>query len=781
MKGMTIDRRDALMAGLAAGLAPALPARAQWSSAGPPDARWKLWYRAPARRWVEALPVGNGRLGAMVYGDPAQERLQLNEDSLWAGGPYDPVNPQARAALPRVRALIAEGRYAEAQALANDTLMARPLSQMPYQTAGELILDQPLAGAVSDYRRWLDLDEAVMITEWTAGGRAFRRTVFASAPDAVLVTQVEALDGGAIELTVAHKDDGATVTGTALRRVGRNRAAHGVDGALSFAIETRAVAPGGSVDGADGRLTVRGRGSVTLLTAIRTSHRGWQDAGGDPLARVSRDLDAAAPLAPDALRARHRADHQRLFGGFDIDLGPDPFPAMPTDERIRYAHDAGTEDRFLPALYAQYGRYLLIASSRPGGQPANLQGLWNDSNNPPWGSKYTININTEMNYWPAEPMGLAECVEPLIAMVGELATSGRRTAQSMYGARGWVAHHNTDLWRASAPIDGAFWGLWPMGGAWLVKHLWDRWDYSRDPAVLARIYPLMRDCGLFFLDTMVEAADGSGLVTSPSVSPENAHHPGVSICEGPAMDRQILRELFANISAAAALLGRDTGLARQFEAARARIPADRVGKAGQLQEWLADWDMDAPEIQHRHVSHLFALHPGHEIGPETPAMLAAARRSLSIRGDDATGWGIGWRINLWARAGDAERAQLVLKKLLGPERSYPNLFDAHPPFQIDGNLGGAAGIVEMLVRDRPQGVELLPALPRAWNDGRIIGVRLRGGLTMDMGWQAGQVATLSVKATVPVTRTLAWNGATRELAFTPGDPWRWSDDAVKAG
>ncbi|MGC6401197.1 glycosyl hydrolase family 95 catalytic domain-containing protein [Sphingomonas sp. FW199] len=771
--GISLDRRSALATGLAAGLIPALPAAAQGSSAPPPDARWKLWYRTPARRWVEALPVGNGRLGAMVYGDPARERLQLNEDTLWAGGPYDPVNPEARAAIPQVRALIAQGRYAEAQAMANQRLMARPLRQMQYQTAGELILEQKAEGPVTDYRRWLDLDEAAVTAEWTAGGRAFRRTVFASAPDGVIVLRLQALDGGAIDVTLGHRSPGARRTGNALRLSGRNKAAQGIDGALRWTAETRVLEPGADISGDDGTMRVAGQGALTLITAIRTSYRNWQDVSADPDALVARDLDAAARHDADALRARHRADHQRLFRGFDLDLGPDPFPAMPTDERIRYAHDAGADDRFLPALYTQYGRYLLIACSRPGGQPANLQGLWNDSDSPPWGSKYTININTEMNYWPAEPTGLGECVEPLIAMVEDLAASGRRTAQQMYGARGWVVHHNTDLWRASAPIDGAFWGLWPTGGAWLVKHLWDRWDYSRDPAMLARIYPLMRDCGLFFLDTLVPAADGSGLVTSPSISPENAHHDGVSICEGPAMDRQILRELFGNISAAAALLNQDAALVRQFDAARARIPADRVGKAGQLQEWLADWDMDVPEIQHRHVSHLYALYPGHEIGPESPAMLAAARRSLSIRGDDATGWGIGWRINLWARAGDGNRANLVLRKLLGPERSYPNLFDAHPPFQIDGNLGGAAGVVEMLVRDRPQGTTLLPALPRGWADGRISGVRLRGGLTLDLGWQGGQVAAIRITARTRVTRSLAWNDQRRDIAFAPGKPWQW--------
>jgi alpha-L-fucosidase 2 len=768
-RAMDFTRRGLFGAALAGGVLAATRASAAEDVPPPPDqSRWTLWYRQPAQRWVEALPIGNGRLGAMLFGDPAAERLQLNEDSFWDGGPYDPSDPGALEALREVRRLIWAGRYAEAQALADARMMARPRRQMSYSTLGELRVELDGQEDVDAYRRWLDLDEAIVASSWQAGGRRIRRQAFASVPDQVLVIRIEAAEGtlsGGLGSSVA----GGRADGSILWLTGRNRAEHGVAGALTYAIGVQAIVEGGRIEAAGDRLAFRDAGAVELLVAIRTSYGGWRGAAApDPEARVRDDLArASAPTAAER-RERHLGEHRRLFRGFDLDLGADPDPQLPTDVRIRYSHDRGGDDPFLAALYVQYGRYLLLSSSRPGAQPANLQGLWNDSDRPPWGSKYTININTEMNYWPAEPLGLAECIEPLIAMVEDLAESGVRTARTNYGARGWVAHHNTDLWRATAPIDGARFGMWPTGGAWLCKHLWDRWDYGRDRALLRRIYPLLKGAALFFLDTLVQHPAGHGLVTAPSVSPENLHPFGAAICAGPAMDRQILRELFANVAAAARLLDQDADLIAQVEAAERALPPDRIGRAGQLQEWLEDWDLDAPEIQHRHVSHLYALHPGHAIGPETPALNAAARRSLEIRGDDATGWGIGWRINLWARLGDGARAYSVLRKLLGPDRTYPNMFDAHPPFQIDGNLGGAAGVVEMLVRDRPQGIHLLPALPPLWRSGRLRGVRLRGGLTADIGWRDGVLDEIHLRATVPAARRLAYRDADHDLRMSAG-------------
>jgi alpha-L-fucosidase 2 len=754
-----VDRRTLLEGAALAAAAAALPARAAGDAPHPQ----RLWYRRPAAVWTEALPVGNGRLGAMVFGGTARERLQLNEDTLWSGGPYDPVNPEARAALPEVRRLIDTGRFAEAEALANAKVMARPLSQMSYQPVGDLWLDLPGLGAIEGYERDLDLDAAVATTRFRAGGVGYVRRVLASPVDRVIAVELTADRAGAIDLAIAFASPQrvrVASTGDTIRIDGEAPGENGVDGATRFAAAVRARAQDGRIEAADGRLRVRGASAVTVLIAVATSYRRFDDLTADPEAVVADQLARASARPFARIAADAAAEHRRLFRRVTLDLGRTPAADLPTDARVRA--DDLARDPALATLYFDYARYLLIACSRPGGQPANLQGLWNDSAKPPWGSKYTININTEMNYWPAEPCGLGECIEPLERMVRELAVAGARTARTMYGARGWVAHHNTDGWRATAPIDGAQWGLWPLGGAWLCLHLWDRYDHDRDLARLRGVYPLMKGAALFFLDTLqVDPASGA-LVTSPSLSPENVHPHGASICAGPAMDRQILRDLFDRTVEAAAILKIDAGFAAELRAARARLAPDRIGAQGQLQEWLADWDAAAPEPHHRHVSHLYGLFPSEQIDPDrTPELAVAARCSLELRGDESTGWATAWRANLWARLRDGEHAHRILAYLLGPERTYPNLFDAHPPFQIDGNFGGARAMVEMLMQSGGGELRLLPALPRAWPSGSVAGLRARGGLRIDLSWRGSALDRGTLTAERADVETIVRHGDAR--------------------
>ena len=509
-------------------------------------------------------------------------------------------------------------------------------------------------------------------------------------------------------------------------------------------MRAKVITTGGSVTRRGAELSIEGADSALILVDVATSFRRFDDVGGDPEADVIRRLGEIEAIGFDALRAAHVAEHQRLFHRLAIDLGSNGAAALPTPERI--AANPGNPDPALASLYLQYGRYLMITSSRPGTQPANLQGIWNDLTEPPWGSKYTANINLEMNYWLPDCANLAECFEPLIAMVEDLSESGQVMAREHYGAGGWVLHHNTDLWRATGPIDGAKWGLWPTGGAWLCAQLWDHAVYAGRPrALVERLYPLFAGATRFILDVLQPLPGTDRLVIVPSLSPENVHPKGASIAAGVTMDNDLCADLFEALIAASGQLDADSALREEARAALAKLPPHRVGKAGQLQEWLEDWDMDVPEIHHRHVSHLYALYPSRRIAPgKTPDLTAAARRSLEIRGDNATGWGIGWRINLWARLLDGDHAHDVLTLMLSPERTYPNMFDAHPPFQIDGNFGGAAGIIEMLVQSDEDTVHLLPALPTAWPTGQLRGARCRGGLTVDLEWHESRLRSCKV-------------------------------------
>jgi len=747
-----------------------------------------LWYPTPAEKWTEALPIGNGRLGAMVFGHVRHERIQFNEDTLWAGGPRDYTHLGAADHLPEIRRLLFEGKQKEAEQLASERFMSVPLRQFPYQPFGDLILEFPGDEEPAEYRRQLDLDEAAVEVSYRLGGVRFTRELVASYPDQVIAVRITADRPAAVSFTatLASPHPGAATAAAgesqlALRgRLGKfiqARSKEEFDSVLAFEARLAAVVDGGRLQVTGGALEVSGADAATLLLTAATSYKGFRDTSGDPAARCQEVLDRLAAKDYAAIRNDHVVDHQQLFRRVRLDLGSSDAVQLPTDERIERFADGG--DPQLAALYFQFGRYLLLASSRPGSQPANLQGIWNESLTPPWESKWTTNINTEMNYWPAELCNLSECHEPLFDMLDEVVVSGRRTARVHYDCDGWVLHHNTDLWRGTAPINASNHGIWPTGGAWLCHHLWERYLYSGDRQFLARrAYPVIKEAAVFFADFLVEDPRTGRLISTPSNSPENG-----GLVAGPTMDHQIIRSLFGACIEASEILGVDAEFRSRLVELRARIAPDQIGRLGQLQEWLED--RDNPDNHHRHVSHLWGLHPGCEITRRgTPDLWEAARRSLEFRGDGGTGWSLAWKINFWARLEDGARAYRLLSNLLTPGHTYPNLFDSCPPFQIDGNFGGTAGIAEMLVQSHAGEVALLPAWPReTWPTGQLHGLRARGGLEVDVRWEDGRPLSARLTASLDGRRHIRPPQGNRIAEIRCGEailPLQTSDDGVVA-
>ena len=756
----------------------------------------KLWYDAPARQWTDALPLGNGRLGAMVFGTPAQERIQINEETIWGGGPHNNVNYAAKDGLEQIRTALWEGRRSDAQALCDEYISSKSAHGMPYQTAGSLMLDFDGITDFTDYYRELDIDKAVALTRFKANGTEYTRQCFVSFPDQVVVLRLTASAKGALTFKarydLPYREDriisrSAEVTGKqAVMTVSCKGDDHeGIEGKIRFTDKTLIVPEGGQMTADDNAIAINGADAVTIYISIGTNFVNYQSVNGNESQAADRWIEqlAKGKKKYDKMLAEHISAYQKQFHTVTMDLGTNDQAKLPTDQRV--AQFASNFDPQLVTLYFQFGRYLLICCSQPGGQAANLQGIWNESRQAPWDGKYTTNINVEMNYWPAFVCGISQTFDPFLQLVKDCAEHGKETAE-MYGCRGWTLHHNTDIWRSTGAVDGAYNGMWPTGAAWFCQQIWDGYLFNQDPKYLKEIYPIMKSACEFFIDFLVEepVSGNNYLVIAPSYSPENAPHVqdvlgkgNITTVFGATMDNQMMADLFGNTIEAAALMGEKDGeFVKKLSEVKGRLAPMKIGSWGQLQEWFEDWD--DPKDNHRHVSHLWGMYPGRQITADTPELFNAVRTSLEARGDESTGWSMGWKVCLWARLLDGNHAYKLIQDQIKPARSrgfggsggtYNNLFDAHPPFQIDGNFGCTAGIAEMLVQSHTGKIVLLPALPDVWKDGTVKGLCCRGGFVLEeLTWKDGKPARVTVRSTVGGKLNISWNGKDQSIDTKSG-------------